>query len=76
MGFEYSIEYLTSMVLTVCKMILPKGISKKVEMLRVTNTAGKEFLCSLPNLVGTAPLYPQNPNIRPPFHALYWGYRP
>ena len=71
MGFEYSIEYLKSMVLTVCKMILPKGILKKVEMLRVTNTAGKEFLCSLPNLVGTAPLCPQNPKIRPPFMLVF-----
>merc|ERR1712194_677044 len=49
------------MVLTVCKMILPKGISKKVEILRVTNTAKKEFLRSLPNLIVTAPLCGQNP---------------
>ena len=63
---------LTSMVLTVCKMILPKGIFKKVEMLRVTNTARKEFLGSLPNLVGTAPLCPANPNSRPPF-ILFFG---
>ena len=41
-------------------------------MLRVTNTARKKFLRSLPNLVGTAPLRPQNPNIRPPF-MLFFG---
>ena len=41
-------------------------------MLRVTNTARREFLRPLPDLVGTAPLCPQNSNIRPPFVLFVW----
>ena len=44
MGFEYSIEYLKSMILAVCKRTLPEGISKKEEMLRFTNTTTKKFV--------------------------------
>ena len=33
MVFKYSIEYLKSMILSVCKRTLPKGISKKFKFL-------------------------------------------
>ena len=41
---KYSIEYLKSMILAVYKRTLPEGISKKKEMLRVTNTTTKKFV--------------------------------